>query len=71
MRDKIMNICQQREDKQSEEISKKLLSMHDLVAAEGHYHNKCKQEVYSGSHANTKTPGRSKNSTRNENFEDV
>ena len=71
MRDKIMNICQQREDKQSEEISKKLLSIHDLVAAEGRYHNKCKQEFYSGSLANTETPGRPKNSTRNENFEVV
>ena len=71
MRDKIINIYQQREDKQSEEKSKKLLSMHDLVVAEGPYHTKCKQEFYSGKHANTETPGRPKNSTHNENFEAV
>ena len=40
--------------------TKKLFSIHDLVAVEGRY-NKCKQEFYSGSPANTETPGRPKN----------
>ena len=51
VRDKIIKLCQKRNDKQSEEIHKKLLSIHDLVAAESRYHNKCKQEFYSGSPA--------------------
>ena len=57
MRDKIINLCQKRKDKQSEKIHKNILSIHDLVAAEGRYHNKCKQEFYSGSPTNTETPG--------------
>ena len=47
------------------------MSIHDLVAAEGRYHNKCKQEFYSGSFTNTEIPGRSRNLTRNKNFNAV
>ena len=70
IREKIINLCQKQNDKQSEEIHKKLFSIHDLVAVEGRY-NKCKQEFYSGSPANTETPGRPKNLTHNKNFSAV
>ena len=71
IRDKIINICQKQKDKQSEEIHEKLLSIHDLIAAEGRHYNKCKQEFYSGSPTNTETLGRPKDLTRNENFSAV
>ena len=71
MRDKIINICQKRKDKHSEETHKKLLSIHDLVATEGRYHKNCKQEFYSGFPTNTETPGPPKNLTRNDNFHAV
>ena len=51
--------------------TKKLLRIHDLVVAEGRCHNRCKQKFYSGSPANTETPGQPKNLTRNENFNAV
>ena len=71
MREKIINICQKRKDKQSKEIHKIFLSIYDLVAAEGRYRNKCKQKFYSGSPTNTETTRRPKNVTRNENFNAV
>ena len=47
------------------------MNIHDLLAAEGRYHNKFKQEFYSGSPTNTETPGQPKNLTHNENFNSV
>ena len=71
MRDKLINLCQKRKDKQSEKIHKKPLSIHDLVAAEGRHYNKCKREFYSGSPTNTESPRRPKGLTDNENFNAV
>ena len=51
--------------------TKFFLSIHDLIAAEGLYHNKFKQELYSGSPTNTGIPGQSNNLIRNKNFNAV
>ena len=71
LQDKLISICQERKDKRSEEICKKLLNIHDLVAAEGRYHKKCKSNFYVGPLKSTETPGRPKNLTCIDNFNAV
>ena len=43
------------------------MTVHDLVNAENRYHNKYKQEFYSGSPTNAESPRQPKNLTHNEN----
>jgi len=47
MREKIIKICGERGDKS--ELKRRLLCVHDLVAVEGRYHKRCKQEFYENS----------------------
>ena len=46
MRSNILHMCLRKSDEQSEAVKRRLLSVNDLVAAEGRYHKSCRQSFF-------------------------
>ena len=68
MKENIRRECLRKKDEQSEALIMRLLNINDLVAAEGRYHNNCRQNFF---HKSSKSVGRPVNATCDENFNAV
>ena len=58
IREKILNVCSQRNDKWAEEVRIRALDCHDFVVAEARYHLPCHRDFTTGKRLSTATPGR-------------
>ena len=68
MKENIRHKCLRKKDEQSEALRMRLLSINDLVAAEGRHHKNYRQNFF---HKSSKSVGRLVNATCDENFNAV